>query len=155
MRGHTGSVRAVAWESLKWNYIASAGNDYTVRLWNVARGSQVDLFKGHTDVIRALAFSPDGLILASSAEDTTIRLYHVGQLTGSTTKRPAWLPLLPGSGVELRVSLGPQLRRWKKDIVSSVRKNHDNATGRGSDTCSTLAPTQTLCRPADRLATQL
>ncbi|EFJ51164.1 hypothetical protein VOLCADRAFT_34821, partial [Volvox carteri f. nagariensis] len=77
LRGHTGSVRAVAWEGVKWNYIASAGNDYTVRLWNVARGSQVDLFKGHTDVIRALAFSPDGLILASSAEDTTIRLYHV------------------------------------------------------------------------------
>ncbi|GIL89629.1 hypothetical protein Vretifemale_17344 [Volvox reticuliferus] len=102
LRGHTGSVRAVAWESLKWNYIASAGNDYTVRLWNVARGSQVDLFKGHTDVIRALAFSPDGLILASSAEDTTIRLYHVGQMIGSETERPEWLPLLPGSGVVLR-----------------------------------------------------
>ncbi|GLC35175.1 hypothetical protein PLESTB_000562600 [Pleodorina starrii] len=102
LRGHTGSVRAVAWESLKWNYIASAGNDYTVRMWNVARGSQVDLFKGHTDVIRALAFSPDGLILASSAEDSTIRLYHVGQITGSDTERPDWLPLLPGSGVELR-----------------------------------------------------
>ncbi|GIL42382.1 hypothetical protein Vafri_365 [Volvox africanus] len=122
LRGHTGSVRAVAWESLKWNYIASAGNDYTVRLWSVARGSQVDLFKGHTDVIRSLAFSPDGLILASSAEDSTIRLYHVGQITGSTTERPDWLPLLPGSGVVLRghtswvlaVAFGPR-REAKAD----------------------------------------
>ncbi|GFR45284.1 hypothetical protein Agub_g6392, partial [Astrephomene gubernaculifera] len=102
LRGHTGSVRAVAWESLKWNYIASAGNDYTVRLWNVPRGSQVDLYKGHTDVIRSLAFSPDGLLLASSAEDTTIRLYHVGHITGSDAERPEWLPELPGSGVVLR-----------------------------------------------------
>ncbi|PNH00133.1 putative serine/threonine-protein kinase, partial [Tetrabaena socialis] len=62
----------------------------------------VDVFKGHTDVIRALAFSPDALILASSAEDTTIRLYHVGHITGSDAARPEWLPSLPGSGVVLR-----------------------------------------------------
>ncbi|GLC68494.1 hypothetical protein PLESTF_000698500, partial [Pleodorina starrii] len=117
LRGHTGSVRAVAWESLKWNYIASAGNDYTVRMWNVARGSQVDLFKGHTDVIRALAFSPDGLILASSAEDSTIRLYHVGQITGSDTERPDWLPLLPGSGVVLRGH-----ESWVLSVAFSPRK---------------------------------
>lgn len=66
---------------------------------------QVDLFKGHTDVIRSLAFSPDGLILASSAEDTTIRLYHVGAITGCDADRPEWLPLLPGSGVVLRVGV--------------------------------------------------
>ncbi|GIL89620.1 hypothetical protein Vretifemale_17343 [Volvox reticuliferus] len=132
LRGHTGSVRAVAWESLKWNYIASAGNDYTVRLWNVARGSQVDLFKGHTDVIRALAFSPDGLILASSAEDTTIRLYHVGQMTGSETERPEWLPLLPGSGVVLRgheswvLSIAFSPRKEKKDNQLMVSGSWDH-----------------------------
>ncbi|GLI70609.1 hypothetical protein VaNZ11_015539, partial [Volvox africanus] len=132
LRGHTGSVRAVAWESLKWNYIASAGNDYTVRLWSVARGSQVDLFKGHTDVIRSLAFSPDGLILASSAEDTTIRLYHVGQITGSETERPEWLPLLPGSGVVLRgheswvLSIAFSPRKEKKDDQLLVSGSWDH-----------------------------
>jgi hypothetical protein len=50
------------------------------------------------------------MMLASAAEDRTIRLYHVGHITGAKATaganyaRPEWLPELPGSGVVLQVN---------------------------------------------------
>src|SRR5258708_2087906 len=54
-----------------------AGDGPSIRLWDVATGKARLTVKGHTDDIRALAFTADGETLASGSSDTTVRLWGV------------------------------------------------------------------------------
>ncbi len=50
-------------------------NRFTLHLWEVPHGQLYFTLKGHTDKINALAFTPNGKILASGSDDGTIRLW--------------------------------------------------------------------------------
>jgi WD40 repeat protein len=54
-----------------------------VKLWSAATGRELADFKGHTDEVRALAFSPDAETLATGGQDNTIKLWDVA--TGKET----------------------------------------------------------------------
>lgn len=48
-----------------------------IRLWDVETGENIHTFWGHTTDVQSLAFSPDGLLLASGSFDGTILLWDV------------------------------------------------------------------------------
>ena len=63
-RGHSNSVRALAWSS-DGRRIAST-SDHTVQVWDATTGKGFVAYRGYSDPISALAWSPDGKYLAFS-----------------------------------------------------------------------------------------
>lgn len=49
--------------------IASVSDSRTVRLWNAATGEQTRKLEGHNGSVNAVAFSPDGQVVASVPDD--------------------------------------------------------------------------------------
>lgn len=59
--------------------LASACDDFTVRLWNVSvqAASHYKTLEGHTDQVRGVAFNQDATTIASASLDGTIRIWNV------------------------------------------------------------------------------
>ena len=73
---HGGSVQTVAYSPVNSSLIASAGDNNTIKLWDLQNDTVLTL-TGHTGQINSVAFSPDGQLLASGGDDWTFRLWNV------------------------------------------------------------------------------
>jgi WD40 repeat protein len=82
-RGHKDQVTNVAW-SPDGKRIASGGgnpdetntkSDRTVQVWDASDGGHVLTYRGHTDTVFGLAWSPDGKRIASGGYDTTVQVW--------------------------------------------------------------------------------
>ncbi|MBV9168753.1 MAG: hypothetical protein JOZ81_01550, partial [Chloroflexi bacterium] len=125
LRGHTDTVWAVTL-SADGQLLGSCSGDQTVRLWDSAlaepgqMGDTVEraqpreqpmrvwrpvaTLQGHAGVVRGVALSADGLLLATASEDGTVRLWepgHIGDAAergqpaehASPAPRGVWQPL--------------------------------------------------------------
>ena len=54
-----------------------AAADGKIRLWEVESGRFLSTFTAHDGLVLALAFSPQGTVLASGGSDTLARLWEV------------------------------------------------------------------------------
>jgi WD40 repeat protein len=72
--------------------LAAACFDRTVRLWDVATGTEMGGLNGHRDIVTAVAFSPDGKSLASGSCDGTILVWDATWLTLPKRARAAGPP---------------------------------------------------------------
>ncbi len=55
--------------------IASASDDKSVKVWDVATGQEALTLKGHTDGVTGVTFSPDGRRIASTSWDSTVKVW--------------------------------------------------------------------------------
>ncbi|HEY2517210.1 MAG TPA: protein kinase [Polyangiaceae bacterium] len=72
--GHEGEVLALAL-SPEETVVASAGDDGTVRTWEVATGAARWVARGHDARVTGVAYSPDGAQVLSASWDGTLRAW--------------------------------------------------------------------------------
>lgn len=83
-----------------------------IHLWDLTAEKEIQVLKGHKGAINSLAFSPDGKLLASGSDDTTVLLWDA---TRFQTTRPAEVPLRPEQTESLWTDLGD------KDAIKAYR----------------------------------
>ena len=74
LNGHTGWVTAVT-VAPDGSWLASGGDDRTVRIWDAATGQERATLSGHAGRVAAVAVAPDGSWLASAGWDGTVRIW--------------------------------------------------------------------------------
>jgi WD40 repeat protein len=73
-QAHTGGVWPLAWAPDS-RTLVSAGNDGTIKLWNLATCELILTLKQELGPVYSLAFTKDGNLLASGGADGDVRLW--------------------------------------------------------------------------------
>ncbi|MYB93579.1 WD40 repeat domain-containing protein [Candidatus Poribacteria bacterium] len=110
---HGGGVRTVEFSPVDASLVASAGEEHTIKLWNLADNTVRTLI-GHTGRVNSIAFSPNGELLASVSDDATIRLWSVhNQQNIVTLLGETWYRIVFSPDGQTFATSGRHIKLWK------------------------------------------
>jgi WD40 repeat protein len=113
-----------------------------VRIWDAATGTVLQTFEGHSNWVKAVAFSPDGKRLASGSDDRTVRLWDAA--TGTVLQT-----FECHSDAVKAVALSPDGKRLASGSSDGKIRIWDAATGTLLQTFEIATPVQALTFSAD------
>lgn len=136
---HTGPIHSLAW-SADGKTIAAAGLDHDnhfhglgwdrskeqsenwIRLWDAANGKEVRRFGKQARIIRSLAFSSDGTMVASSSDSSATRLWDA--VTGRELRQfpPAAHICFSPDGKTLAATAAQHVELWLTNTGQDTRR---------------------------------
>jgi len=76
LHGHARGINDVAWSPTA-EYLATASDDKSLRIWDAETGAALVELRGHTNYVFSCAFSPQTNLLVSGSFDETVKLWDV------------------------------------------------------------------------------
>lgn len=137
LKGHNGTVWSIALSNHS-NRIASAGDDLSIRIWDLRNNQLVNVFLNcHKAWIRSVAFLQNGQYLASGSEDKTIKIWNIektdcNQCTLKLNGYKNWIWSAVFSPDASNIISGSEdniIRIWKTDSLECC-KQLEGHTGR-------------------------
>mmetsp|Transcript_59023 Transcript_59023/g.140949 ORF Transcript_59023/g.140949 Transcript_59023/m.140949 type:complete len:489 (-) Transcript_59023:179-1645(-) len=135
--GHSHWVRSAVFAPSGGHLAASAGDDRTVRLWDAERGSELQSWLDHTDVVNCVRFDAQGLTLAACCCDSVINLWdtrsqalrqHYSKAHGSASI--AQVAFHPEKELLLSVAADTSMRIWDLRagrLQATFHEGHQNS----------------------------
>jgi WD40 repeat protein len=115
--GHGEGVRASGVTfSPDGRWIATSGNDATIKVWDSETGAEIFTLVGHTGPTFGVSFSPDGQYLATSSVDRTVKVWALPK-AGEHVPEP--LTLYGNTGAVYQIDFSPDGTR-----IVSVGRDH-------------------------------
>ena len=94
LNAHAGSVSALAFNADGSRFVSAGAEAYShlpgerrwaAIVWDMATVAQQALLAGHQGLIRSIAFSPDGTVVATGADDGALRFWDAGSSASLAT----------------------------------------------------------------------
>jgi WD40 repeat protein len=118
LKGHRAWINQAVF-SHNGRRLATAGNDNTIRLWDLNLLQEVDVLVGHGEPVGSIAFSSDDSVLASHSVDGTVKLWDLRNSkqppSFGKSEHKDWVPVvlfMPGGDQLLSVCGDKHLRLW-------------------------------------------
>lgn len=86
LQGHKDSISSIKF-SPDGNWLATASNDKTIKVWQARTGKYEFTLEGHGAGISDIAWSPDSKTLVSASDDTNLILWNISTRTKVRTLR--------------------------------------------------------------------
>ena len=74
LSGHSGAINAIVISS-DGQFVISASDDNTIKVWDWQRRAKERTLYGHTDKVNAVAITPDGRLVISASNDRTLKVW--------------------------------------------------------------------------------
>lgn len=96
--------------------LLAAGEDGTIKGWNVQEGTVVHEYSGHAGAVVALSVSPDGQLLASADASKTIKIWKINQpehVTSLTVSNAVTALAWVGTNLVAEAGGNKEVRIWQ------------------------------------------